>query len=50
MKKEINNHIENVESIKINNTDELEKFRLKYISKKGIIPHLFSQLKNISNS
>ena len=50
MKKEINNHIENVESIKINNIDELEKFRLKYISKKGIIPHLFSQLKNVSST
>jgi len=50
MKKEINNHIENVESIKINNTDELEKFRLKYISKKGIIPDLFSQLKNVSSA
>lgn len=50
MKKEINNHIENVESIKINNIEELEKFRLKYISKKGIIPHLFSQLKNVSST
>ncbi len=50
MKKEINNHIENVESIKINNIDDLEKFRLKYISKKGIIPHLFSQLKNVSST
>ena len=50
MKKEINNHIENVESIKINNTDELEKFRLKYISKKGIIPDLFSQLKNVPSA
>ena len=50
MNKEINNYLAELNKIKINDANELEKFRIKYISKKGIIPLLFSQLKNIPNN
>ena len=32
------------------NIEKLEKFRIKYISKKGIVPFLFSKLKEIPNA
>ena len=50
MIKEIEKHLADLKKIKIIDTDGLEKFRIKYISKKGIVPHLFSQLKNVPDS
>ena len=50
MIEEIEKHLADLKKIKINDTDGLEKFRIKYISKKGIVPHLFSQLKNVPDS
>tara|TARA_B100001093_G_scaffold399197_1_gene386632 strand:- start:1356 stop:2372 length:1017 start_codon:yes stop_codon:yes gene_type:complete len=50
MNKEINRYLAELNKIKFNDANELEKFRIKYISKKGIIPSLFSQLKNVSNN
>jgi|TARA_B100000482_G_scaffold97767_1_gene70386 phenylalanyl-tRNA synthetase alpha chain len=50
MDKEINKYLAELNKIKIKDANELEKFRIKYISKKGIIPLLFSQLKNIPNN
>ena len=32
---------------KITNNISLENFRLKFLSKKGIIPSLFSELRNV---
>lgn len=43
----INNYIEEVESFNSGNHDEIEQFRIKYLSKKGIISTLFAQLKNV---
>ena len=48
--KEIEKHLKDLGKIKISNIDDLEKFRIKYISKKGIVTSLFSQLKNVPNN
>ena len=50
MIEEINKHIADLEKIKLKDSDELEKFRIKYISKKGIVPFLFSKLKEIPDA
>lgn len=44
--REINQEIESKE---INNNEELEAFRLQYISRKSIINELFSEFKNVPN-
>ena len=49
MIKEIDKHLEDLGDIKIASIDDLEKFRIKYISKKGIVTSMFSQLKNVPN-
>ena len=49
MIKEIDKHIEDLGNINISSIDDLEKFRIKYISKKGIVTSMFSQLKNVPN-
>ena len=49
MIKEIDKHLEYLGNIKINSIDDLEIFRIKYISKKGLVTSMFSQLKNIPN-
>ena len=49
MIKEIDKHLEDLGNIKISSNDDLEKFRIKYISKKGIVTSMFSQLKNVPN-
>lgn len=38
---------EEIKSTKLSDSDELEKFRLKYLSKKGLISQLFSEFKNV---
>ena len=43
----IDSYIKEIESFNSSNYDEIEKFRIKFISKKGIIPALFDQLKNL---
>jgi len=45
MKEKVNKILQQVEDHKINNAEQLESFRIKYLSKKGIIPELFSELK-----
>lgn len=47
MLKEIDNHLSDLKKISIKSLDELEQFRIKYFSKKGIIPGLFAKLKDI---
>lgn len=36
-----------LESEKVSDTEELEKFRIKYLSKKGLIPELFEAFKDV---
>lgn len=43
----VDNYIKEIESFNSNNKDEIEQFRIKFLGKKGIIPTLFNQLKNI---
>ncbi len=38
-----------VELFKTNNTDEVEKFRIKFLGKKGEVANFFTQFKNIPN-
>ena len=47
MLKEIDNHLSDLKNISIKSLDELEQFRIKFLSKKGIIPSLFAKLKDI---
>ncbi len=49
MNEQIHKILSEIESIKIQNTDELEQFRIKYLSKKGIVAQIFSEIKNIPN-
>ena len=49
MIKEIEKHLADLEKIKLKNIDDVESFRIKYISKKGIVPYMFSQLKDVLN-
>jgi phenylalanyl-tRNA synthetase alpha chain len=44
----IQNLLEDISSIKVNKPSDLESFRLKYLSKKGLIPELFEEFRNIS--
>ena len=39
-----------ITSLKINTRQELESYRLKYLSKKGIISSLFEEFRNIPNT
>jgi len=43
----IDSYIKEIESFHSRNHDETEKFRIKFLSKKGIIASLFEQLKNM---
>ena len=49
MLKEIENHLSDIKKISIKSLDELEEFRIKFISKKGIIQGFFSSLKDIDD-
>ena len=50
MLKEIENHLSDIKKISIKSLDELEKFRIKFLSKKGIIQGFFSRLKDIDDN
>jgi phenylalanyl-tRNA synthetase alpha chain len=43
----IKHHIEEVSEVKLKGPEELESFRLKYLSKKGIISELFEEFRNV---
>jgi phenylalanyl-tRNA synthetase alpha chain len=47
---EIDNYLHEVETLTINNAEELENFRLKYLSKKGVLAEVFSKMKSIDPS
>ena len=42
-------YIQEIESAELSSREELEGFRLKYLGKKGIIPALFSKMKEVAN-
>ncbi len=44
---EIESHLDDVISFEITNGEQLELFRLKYLSKKGVLADVFAQIKNI---
>ncbi|MCX6274924.1 MAG: phenylalanine--tRNA ligase subunit alpha [Bacteroidetes bacterium] len=48
MEQKIKKLISEVESFTASVKDDVEAFRLKYLSKKGIIPSLFGEMKNVS--
>ncbi len=41
--------IDEVDKFEASKMDEIEAFRIKYLSKKGIIPQLFGEFKNVAN-
>ncbi len=43
----IKNLIEEIDKYTASNLEEIEAFRIKYLSKKGIIPQLFTEFKNV---
>ena len=47
MKDKINKYIEEIDSFKAATQEQIEEFRIKFLSKKGIIPGLFSEMKNV---
>lgn len=47
MLERINNLTAEIASAKVNTADELESFRIKYLSKKGIISDLFEDFRNV---
>lgn len=48
MKEKIEQILEEVKSFNADSKDALESFRINYLSKKGIIPSLFADFKNVS--
>jgi phenylalanyl-tRNA synthetase alpha chain len=41
--------LEEVKKLTANTADEAEQLRIKYLSKKGIIPQLFNEFKDVPN-
>jgi phenylalanyl-tRNA synthetase alpha chain len=49
MKEKLDEISENINNFKINSKEELENFRLKYLSRKGILNDLFEEFKQVPN-
>jgi phenylalanyl-tRNA synthetase alpha chain len=47
MQEKVSQYLGEIESFITNNSDELEQFRIKFLSKKGLIPALFDDFKNV---
>jgi len=47
MKEKINAYLKEVEEFSTENLEQLENFRIKFLSKKGLIPGLFADFKNV---
>ena len=45
----IKNHIQEVNAFTTDNKEALEQFRIKYLSKKGILNDFFAEFKNVPN-
>ena len=50
MIEQIANNIKEIESFSSSSKDEIEKFRIKYLSKKGLVNFYFSEFKNVDNT
>jgi len=50
MLEKINNLLAEVSSVSVKNSQEVELFRLKYLSKKGLLSDLFEDFKNVPGS
>jgi phenylalanyl-tRNA synthetase alpha chain len=50
MLQKINDLLKEVSILSITNSEDLESFRLKYLSKKGLISDLFEDFRNVSSS
>ena len=50
MIEQIAHNIKEIEFFKSSSKDEIEKFRIKYLGKKGIVNFYFSEFKNVDNS
>lgn len=48
MLNKIQNLSSEIDAVKVNSPDELESFRIKYLSKKGLISELFDDFRNVS--
>ena len=49
MVNDIKKYLEELQSFEIKDEKQLDQFRLKYLSKKGLIQKLFLELKNVPN-
>ena len=49
MVNDIKKYLEELQSFEIKDEKQLDQFRLKYLSKKGLIQKLFLELKNVTN-
>ena len=49
MVNDIKKYLEELKSFEIKDEKQLDQFRLKYLSKKGLIQKLFLELKNVQN-
>ena len=47
MEEKIKRFIEEVEAFRAESKEQLENFRLKFLSKKGILAEIFSEMKSI---
>ena len=50
MIEKIAHNIKEIESFKSSSKDEIEKFRIKFLGKKGLVNFYFSEFKNVDNS
>ena len=50
MIEQIAHNLKEIESFKSSSKDEIEKFRIKYLGKKGLVNFYFSEFKNVDNS
>jgi phenylalanyl-tRNA synthetase alpha chain len=50
MLQKINNLLQEISILQIKNSEELESYRLKYLSKKGVISDLFDDFRNVPGS
>ncbi len=49
MKEKIEKHLKEIQTFSVDTIEQLEQFRIKFLSKKGIIADLFTEFKNIPN-
>jgi len=48
MKEKVDKYLNEINNLKAETLDHLEEFRIKYLSKKGIVPSLFADMKSVA--